>query len=150
MNQILDNFFSEKHNRFVPANPGETPKCAKKGYVAFEEGRKKVKRGYTHTLTEEPIEEELGTIFTELGYAPGEYPFENGWREDGVTGHMALAFAKKYNISCRIYHKAVKHGNELDSWIPENHGSHTPNMNFFVSDDHCFWYGKPLDEKGQN
>ena len=23
-------------------------------------------------------------------------------------------------------------------------------MNFFVSEDHCFWYGKPLDKKGES
>ena len=63
---------------------------------------------------------------------------------------MVLAFAKKHDVICRIFHKAVKHGNELDSWIPAYHDSHTPIMNFFVSEDHCFWYGKPLDNKGQS
>ena len=92
----------------------------------------------------------MDTIFTDLGYVSGEYPFEVGWREDGVTSKMVLAFARKHDVICRIYHKAVKHGNELDCWIPAYHDSHTPNMNFFVSEDHCFWYGKPLDNKGQS
>ena len=73
-----------------------------------------MERGYVHTLTEDQIEEELDTIFTELCYVPGEYPFEKGWREDGVTGNMVLAFAKKHDAICRIYHKAAKHGNEQE------------------------------------
>ena len=60
-----------------------------------------------------------------------------------------LAFAKGHNSSCHIYRKAVKHGSELDCWIPETHNSNTPNINFFVADDHCFWYGKPLQERGR-
>ena len=59
-----------------------------------------------------------------------------------------MAFAKKHRVACRIYHNVVKHGNELDCWIPENSTSHTPNMNWFVADDHCFWYGKPMEERG--
>lgn len=126
-------------------------KRSKKGSRTIDEddGRVKVKWGYCYTLTEQEIEAELDTIFAELGYTPGEYPYEKGWREDGVTSKMVLAFAKKHRISCRIYHKTVKHGNELDCWIPEGCNSNTPNMNFFVADDHCFWYGKPLHEKGQ-
>ena len=41
----------------------------------------KRKNGYVHAMTEEQIEKELDTIFTELGYVPNEYPFEKGWRE---------------------------------------------------------------------
>ena len=67
-----------------------------------EYGRAKYKWGYVHTLTEDQIEEELDTIFTGLGYVPGEYPFEKGWREDGVTGKIALVFAKKHNVVCHI------------------------------------------------
>ena len=63
----------------------------------------------------------MDTIFTDLGYVSGEYPFEKGWREDGVTSKMVLAFAKKHDVICRIFHKAVKHGNELDCWIPAHH-----------------------------
>ena len=80
---------------------------------------------------------------------PGEYPFEKGWQEDCVNGKLILAFAKKHRIACRTYHNAVKKGNGLDCWIPENSTSTTPNMNWFVADEHCFWYGTPLEEKGQ-
>ena len=93
-------------------------------------GRKKVKWGYVPSLTEDEIEEQLDTIFTDLGYVSGEYPFEKGWREDGVTSKMVLAFAKNHDVICRIFHKAVKHGNELDCWIPAHHDSHTHTHQF--------------------
>ena len=90
-------------------------KRAKKGKATTRhDGKLKHEWGRNHALTEDEIEAELDTIFTELGYVSGEYPFEVGWREDGVTSKMVLAFAKKHDVICRIYHKAVKHGSELD------------------------------------
>ena len=122
-------------------------KRARKGKATTrDDGKQKYKWGYDYTLTEDQIEEEFDTLFTELGYVPGEYPFEKGWREDGVTSKMVLAFAKKHDVICRIFHKAVKHGNELECWIPARHDSNTQNTNFFVSEDHCFGYVNPLGE----
>ena len=56
-----------------------------------------------------------------------------------------LVFCNKHNITCRIYKDAVEKGNELDCYISANS---KVQVNFFVCDDHCFWYGKPLKEKG--
>lgn len=63
---------------------------------------------------------------------------------------MVLAFAEKHGIAPRIYHNAVKNGNEIDCLIPEGANRDTPTMNWFVADDHCVWYGMPLEEKGQS
>ena len=80
---------------------------------------------------------------------PNEYPFEKGWREDGCTSKMILKFAAKHKIACRIYRDSVGKGNEMECFIPTHHNtSLAPNMNFFVRDEHCFWYGKPLEERG--
>ena len=71
-------------------------KRAKKGKATkIHDGKKKYTWGYNHALTEDQIEAELDTIFTDLGSVSGEYPFETGWRQDGVTSKMVLAFARK-------------------------------------------------------
>ena len=114
-------------------------------HKVYENGRWKYKTGYTYSMSEKEIEDELDLVFDELRYKGGEYPFEKGWREDGCTSKMILAFCKKHNITCRIYKDAVEKGNELDCYIPEKS---RVQVNFFVCDDHCFWYGKPLKEKG--
>ena len=61
---------------------------------------------------------------------------------------MILKFAAKHNIACRIYRDAVGKGNEMECFIPTHKTCTTPNMNFFIRDEHCFWYGKPLEETG--
>ena len=74
-------------------------KRARKGRATTrDDGKKKYKWGYDYTLTEHQIENALDTISTELGYVPGEYPFEQGWRENGVTSKMVLAFAMKHDV----------------------------------------------------
>ena len=59
-------------------------------------------------MTEKEIEDELDLVFDELQYKGDEYPFERGWREDGCTSKMILAFCKNHNITCRIYKDSVQ------------------------------------------
>ena len=61
---------------------------------------------------------------------------------------MISKFAAKHNIACRIYRDSVRKGKEMECFTPTHNTSHTPNINFFVLDEHCFWYGKPVEEKG--
>lgn len=96
-------------------------------------------------MSEKQIEDELDLIFKDLNYATNVYPYEKGWREDGCTSKMILEFCKSQNIACRSYHDTMKKGNELDCYIPARPKAQ---VNFFVCDDHCFWYGKPLEDKG--
>ena len=94
-------------------------------------------------MTAEKIEIELDEIFHAL-YTPGTYPFVSDWTTDGVTSTMVIEFCKKHNIHCTVqnaqheviaYHEATVKG----------HG-YVPRMDFFVADDHCFWYSADQEE----
>ena len=67
------------------------------------------------------------------------YPFESTWRTDGVTSSMVIEFCKRYNINCTVL--------DAKNRIVASHhaasvtGERLSNVNFFVRDDHCFWYG---------
>ena len=98
----------------------------------------KLKSMYTHAMTEAEIERNLDEIFKELGYASGEGPFDRDWRTDGCTSKM-ISFCRKYEIICRIMHSSMKSGNEVECHIPTGADSHTPRVDFFIRDDHCFW-----------
>ena len=74
----------------------------------WENGRWTYKTGYTHSMSEEQIEDELDLILHELQYKGGAYPFERGWRKDGCTSKMISAFCKQHNITCRIYKDLVE------------------------------------------
>jgi hypothetical protein len=60
------------------------------------------------------IEAELDKIFAEL-HAEGEFPFESGWREEGVTSVMLLAYAKRHGLKAFV-HSA---GGFIAKYIPE-------------------------------
>ena len=92
------------------------PKRNRKQVV--EDGRVKKKSFYDHAMTEEKVEQELDQIFKDLKYAPEEYPYESGWREDGCTTKMVLQFCRMHDIICHVYHNTVKNGNELESYTP--------------------------------
>ena len=107
----------------------------------MEGPRNKRRRVYVEGMEEENIKTELDKIFIDLGYQEGEYPFENTWHTDGVTSSMVIEFCKRFDINCKCidakqrligFHTARK--------------DRQPNVNFFVRDDHCFWYGS--DNKG--
>ena len=113
-----------------------------------ENGRQKQKSYYTYAMTEPEIERDLDVIFKELGYVEGEYPFERDWRTDGCTSKMILAFCSKHCIICHIMNGSVKSGNEVECHVPAYTDSHTPRVDFFIKDDHCFWYGKDVQKLG--
>ena len=60
---------------------------------------------------------------------------------------MVLQFCRKHDIICHVYHNAVKNGSELESYTPSGHDCHTPRVDFFLRDDHCFFYGKPPSDE---
>ena len=120
-----------------------TKQCTK--VKVWENGRWKIKTGHKHAMSEEQIEHELDLIFSDLHYSGDAYPFEKGWREDGCTSKMILEFCKRRNIACRIYHDTVRKGNELECFIPARYSAQ---VNFFIREDHCFWYGKPVENRG--
>ena len=96
------------------------------------------------------LEEQLGQIFVDLGYVAGACPSEGSWRTDGCTSKMILAFCKKNNIICHIFHGSVKVGNLVDYYVPEKVNSNTAKVDFFIFDDHCFWYGKDVGDLGKD
>ena len=108
----------------------------------------KLKSMYTYAMTEAEIERDLDEIFKELGYVEEEYPFERDWRTDGCTSKMILAFCRKHCIICHIMNGSVKSGNEVECHIPVYVTSNTPRVDFFIRDDHCFWYGKDVQKLG--
>ena len=103
---------------------------------------------YRPVMDDEAIESQLEHIFQELGYEDNEYPFEQGWRHDGCTSKMILEFCRLHDIICHIYHDSIRKENEVACHVPAKRSSHTPQMNFFIRDDHCYWYGKPCTERG--
>ena len=113
-----------------------------------ENGRDIRKSYYTYAMTEPEIERDLDDIFTELGYVEGEYPFGHHWRTDGCTSKMILAFCRKHAIICHVMHGSMKGGKEVECHVPTAVVSHTPRVDFFVRDDHCFWYGKDVQQMG--
>ena len=111
-----------------------------------ENGRTKFKSCYAHVMTEEDIERDLDVIFQELGYVECEYPFENSWKTDGCTSKMILAFCRKHHIICHVMHGSIRE--KVESYTPEVVDSHTSRVDFFIRDDHCFWYGKEAQLMG--
>ena len=82
-------------------------------------------------MAEEQIERDLDRIFADFGYAPEEYPFESGWREDGCTTKTVLRFCQMHGLICHVYHNAVQNGNELESSSPSGADCHTPRVVVF-------------------
>ena len=60
---------------------------------------------------------------------------------------MVLRFCQMHGLICHVYHNAVQNGNELESYSPLDADCHTPRVDFFVRDDHCFFYGKKSDDE---
>ena len=104
-----------------------------------ENGQRKQRRVFHEAMREGEIKDELDKIFTEMGYVEGEYPFEGTWRTDGVTSSMVVEFCRRLNINCTVL--------DAKNRIVASHraasvtGERLSNVNFFVRDDHCFFYG---------
>jgi hypothetical protein len=65
--------------------------------------------------TLEQIESDLDEIFAEV-HRSGEYTFEHGWREDGVTSVMLLAHTKRHGLKAFV-HSA---GGLTERYVPES------------------------------
>ena len=103
-------------------------------------GGKQRQRGITARipmLTVEQIQTKLDTIFTELGYKDGEYPFEAGWKACGANAHMILCFCKSMNIPCYVHH----HKDLLTYYAPEETKPGEAIVNVAIYGDHCYFYG---------
>jgi hypothetical protein len=86
----------------------------------------------------EAIEEMLDQIFKKLGYEEGKYPFERGWREDGATSEMVLAYCQRHQLKCFIYHR----GGRVRSFVPEGSNDKTPTVVYGIWADHAYWFRK--------
>ena len=95
-------------------------------------------------LTIEQIQAKLDTIFTELGYKDGEYPFEAGWKACGANAHMILCFCKSMNIPCYVHH----HKDLLTYFAPEETKPGEAIVNVSIHGDHCYFYGANGDKIG--
>ena len=84
----------------------------------------------------EAIEKMLDEIFEELGYEEGKYPFERGWREDGATSEMVLAYCQRHQLKCFIYHR----GGGVRSFVPEGSNDKTPTVVYGIWADHAYWF----------
>jgi hypothetical protein len=78
------------------------------------------------------IEGELDKTFAEV-HKEGEYPYEKGWHEEGVTIEMLLRYAEKHKLT-GLY-ASPRH-----SLRPRGADNHTPILNWAVNGDHCFFY----------
>ena len=107
--------------------------------------RKRMCLAKDEEMTVEEIIAELDMCFEELGYTAGEYPFEHGWREDGVTADMVVKFSLRQAcyrpggrgtpLRCSVFHR----GQKVLEFVPENCKSHTPTVLFSIFGDHAFF-----------
>ncbi len=81
------------------------------------------------------IEAELDKIFAEI-HAEGEFPFERGWREEGVTSAMLLRYAEVHGLKAFVHHRERM----VARYIPEGADGRTPILNWAISGDHCLFY----------
>ena len=98
-----------------------------------------------HAMTLEQIEWELDTIFENMGYKEGTYPFERSWREDGCTTTMILEFCKKHKLKCFVHYKKKM----MTTYTPEDSTCNTPVVNFTIFSKHCYWYGRQVSEQSR-
>lgn len=95
----------------------------------------------TPMLTVERVSAELDVSFAELGYAEGVFPFEHGWRHDGVTADMIAHFCKRHSEQGRPLRFAIFHrGLKICEHSPENANRNTPTVCFSIFGDHSFYY----------
>ena len=87
--------------------------------------------------------EELDACFTDLGYTEGNYPYEAGWRQDGVTAKMIKRFCERRTdrgepVICMIIHRNQK----IDHFTPPNlrNDDKTPIVLFSIHGDHAYFY----------
>ena len=102
----------------------------------------------TPRMTIEQISYELDRCFEELGYKDDQYPFEHGWRTDGVPASMVVQFcqrqaAREWPLKCFIFHR----GRKILEYAPENATKDTPIVTMAIWGHHAYFYqrGKAND-----
>jgi hypothetical protein len=66
------------------------------------------------------VEAELDKIFAEVHRA-GEFPYERGRREEGVTSTMLLRYAEKHKLKAFVRHKDKM----VERYVPEGANGYT-------------------------
>ena len=62
-------------------------------------------RSWEAPYSAKKIEEEMDEAWLKLGYAAGEYPYEDGtWRQVGVTSKMICKLADKLGVRVVVFH----------------------------------------------
>jgi hypothetical protein len=77
-----------------------------------------------HVFRRCEVEAELDRIFAEV-HREGEFPFEKGWCEEGVTSNMHLHYAEKHRLKAFVHHRdrlAIR-------FVPESANNLTPILN---------------------
>jgi hypothetical protein len=100
-----------------------------------EERRVKDTRVRVPVFSREEIAAELDSIFGEL-HKVGEFPFETGWREEGVTSAMLLRYAEKHKLKAFVHHKDKL----VERFAPEGANFYTGILNWAVIGHHCLFY----------
>ena len=96
----------------------------------------------------EDISAHLDFCFDELGYKSDEYPFQHGWRKDGVPASMIIQFCKRQAalycpLKCFVFHRGIK----IAEYSPENATKDTPIITMAIWGRHAYFYerGKTND-----
>lgn len=102
---------------------------------------------HTPVLSVAEIAADLDVCFDELGYKNDVYPFEHGWRDDGVPANMVIHFCRRQAskgkpLKCQVFHKGHKIF-ELPppEDISEKAMSNAPTVSFQVFGDHAYFFG---------
>jgi hypothetical protein len=71
-------------------------------------------------MTVDQISAELDICFDEMGYKSDEYPFEHGWRNDGVPASMVIHFCRRQidkgkPLKCFVFHR----GHKIAEFVPD-------------------------------
>ena len=85
------------------------------------ERRTKDSRVPVPVFTREQIEAELDAIFAEM-YSADRFPYETGWREEGVTSAMLLRYAEKHKLKAFVHHRE----RVVSRYVPDGANNLTP------------------------
>ena len=116
-----------------------------KSFVSRPSGadqRKGIKE-HKPTMSIEQIESELEACFHDLGYVEGKYPFEYGWRQDGVPAAMVIQFCKRVSAQNKPLKCVVLHaGHKIAEFVPENCMKNAPICCFQIFGNHSYFFNR--------
>jgi hypothetical protein len=90
------------------------------------------------------IETSLDSIFAQLSYVDGEYPFEHSWRRDGVTAAMVVRYCEINKLKCYVHHRSGL----IATHLPDGATSATPTIHFSIFGNHAYCFSKSIDDRG--